>query len=263
MNVSRRHEIMRYALQSSVAIALWLATACAGSETIDIGEGRARPPGVVGASLVDYAGDWVGYAEAFTWSDGSDRVRIALDANGVGTLRIGEAPDLPPPDPMRGYPPESEHPNNMGHAAPPIVPGFEYQVHAARVESQRIRFAVATGEVYSEWCAMQTTTHRWFGSDPPQYSCMSDWSWSGSFTAPAVCTAFNGADPEDSESVPQVVNCGVTQTCSSRCVCNDTSCIGIVLDDVRVDAAIREDGEALEGTFVLDESRIIVRLMRM
>ena len=253
---------MRSTLQSSLAAVLWLAPAC-GQDAVDIGEGREPPPGLIGASLTDYAGTWVGYAEAYDWADGTDRVRISLDANGVGTLRVGDAPDLPPPDPARGYPPGSANPNNMGHAAPPIVPGFAYQVHAARVESQRIRFAVATGELYTPWCALQTTTHPWFGPDPVEYSCNSNWSWMGTGTAPAVCKAFNGNDPDGDPSKAEVVDCGVTQTCSARCLCNASGCIAIAFDDVLMDATIREQGEALEGTLLLGEARITVRMTRM
>lgn len=254
---------MRDALCSSLLIALSLMAACAGADNVDIGEGRQTPPGLVGASLTDYAGDWVGYAEAYNWDDGSDRVRVSLDGNGVGTLRVGDAPNLPRPDPAHAWPPGSDDPRSMGHTASPLVPGFAYQVHAATVESQRIRFAVATGELYHEWCAKQTTVYPWVpSSDPPMYSCVTNWSWRGSFTEPPVCTAFNGADP-DGGSEPKVVDCGLAQTCSVSCLCDANHCAAIELDDIRMDAALREGDDALEGTLVVGETRIIVRMTRM
>ena len=97
---------------AALALVLTLAAGCTASTKVDIGEGTAPPPGLLGASLIDYAGTWDGYAEAFTWNDGSDRIRIMLDANGVGTIRLGNAPDFPPPDPDRAYPAirENVHP---------------------------------------------------------------------------------------------------------------------------------------------------------
>jgi hypothetical protein len=59
---------------------------CSSSHKVDIGEGH-EPTAVSGESLSDYAGVWDGYAEAFTWDDGTDHIRITLDSAGTGTLQ--------------------------------------------------------------------------------------------------------------------------------------------------------------------------------
>lgn len=43
--------------------------------------------------MSDYAGVWDGYAEAFTRNDGTDRIRITLDSQGMGTLNDGDPSD--------------------------------------------------------------------------------------------------------------------------------------------------------------------------
>ncbi|HEY4392953.1 MAG TPA: hypothetical protein VGP64_02775, partial [Polyangia bacterium] len=76
--------------------------ACSGNTPVNIGN-----TSMIGAQLSDYAASWDGFAETYTFSpDGSDRVRLTLDASGQGTLEIGDAALLPPPtDPNVGYPP--------------------------------------------------------------------------------------------------------------------------------------------------------------
>src|SRR5262245_13244546 len=120
---------------------------CASSSSgrVDIGDGHG-PAMALGASLTDYAGVWDGYAEAFMWNDGTDRVRITLDAAGAGTLEVGSSPALPAPDPAHGYPPgENDLYTNVTQAnVPVLIAGFGYPVRGARVESNRIRLSTAT-----------------------------------------------------------------------------------------------------------------------
>jgi hypothetical protein len=265
MNVAaRRFQVMRNTLECSVAVAICLASACTAAAPVDIGEGREPPPGLLGASLSDYAGHWDGYAEAYNWNDGSDRVRITLDANGAGTLRVGDLADLPPPNPARAYPPGSDTQYSMGSTAPPLAPGFSYSVRAALVDSQRIRFSTATSEPYREWCAMQPIYRDLeSGPEPARYSCVTGFSWGvPDPNAPPVCTAFNGTDPTNPANA-KLVDCGQGETCASHCLCNETTCIAWGDLDVRMDAAFREQGESLEGTLLINEARIIVRMTRM
>src|SRR5450432_936374 len=78
------------------------SAACSGGGAVNIGN-----TAVIGSQLSDYAASWDGYAEAYTFMpDGSDRVRLTIDANGQGTLEVGNAALLPPPtDPNVGYRP--------------------------------------------------------------------------------------------------------------------------------------------------------------
>ena len=80
---------------------LWLLplafapAACSDGNPVDLGHREAQ--------LADYAASWNGYAEAYTFPEGSsDRVRITLDATGVGTIEVGDAPLDPSTDRSRG-----------------------------------------------------------------------------------------------------------------------------------------------------------------
>src|SRR4051812_1872769 len=59
------------------------------SGSVDVGRN-------VGSQLADYAASWDGYAEAYVFDDGSDHVRIPLDAAGQGTLVVGDQAPPPP-----------------------------------------------------------------------------------------------------------------------------------------------------------------------
>src|SRR4051812_34615530 len=95
-----RNVLLLVALASPFACSS--ATSRTSEEPIDIAKGR------IGERLEDYAAHWEGYAEANSFADGSDKVRITLDASGDGTLEIGDSAPMPPAtDPSVGYPPSS------------------------------------------------------------------------------------------------------------------------------------------------------------
>ena len=75
----------------------------------------------VGSQLSDYAATWDGYAEATTFSDGSDHVRLTIDASGQGSLVVGDSAPLPAPtDPTVGYPPGAGNEFQTGSINPPF-----------------------------------------------------------------------------------------------------------------------------------------------
>jgi hypothetical protein len=122
--------------------------ACSNESTVDIG-------GNTGSKLSDYAASWDGYAEAFQFESGSDRIRIVLDANGQGTLEVGDGPMLPPPDPDVGWPPGVTLDGLVQNQAVLKV-GFRYPIQQARVEANRIQLTVTPAELYRPWCQAQT-----------------------------------------------------------------------------------------------------------
>jgi hypothetical protein len=137
--------------------------ACSGSDDkVDIGD---RNVAEIGSKLTDYAGAWDGYAEAYEFPSGSDRVRITLDGNGNGSVEFGDVPPLVmSTDPQIGFPPidwETELLSISGLAqdagAMPFREGFEYTVADSTLEERRFRFGVEMGEIIAPWCAMQTS----------------------------------------------------------------------------------------------------------
>src|SRR4051812_42637128 len=76
--------------------------ACASNKPVDLGDDKT---GTTAQGLAAYEGAWDGYVEAYKFPSGSDRVRITLDAEGQGTIEVGDAPAIPPfTDPNVGYP---------------------------------------------------------------------------------------------------------------------------------------------------------------
>ncbi|HEX6764717.1 MAG TPA: hypothetical protein VF103_04550 [Polyangiaceae bacterium] len=120
--------------------------ACSGGDHVDIGDDKIEK---TGEKLSDYTASWEGYAEAYAFDAGSDAIRLVLDENGEGTLEVGGAAPLPPPDPDIGYPPAS----SGGPFEPPVpegglTSGFSYTVLGAVVENRRLRIGLNPQELY-------------------------------------------------------------------------------------------------------------------
>ncbi len=132
--------------------------ACSDGEPVDIGQD--------GSGVSDFAGSWDGYAEAYTFNKyyRSDRVRVTLDANGEGTLEVGDAPLLPGPlDPVEaGY--------NRFQDAKDFIPGFRYPLEDVDVVVGRLRFGVDPWALYASWCTTQPSYEN--SASPSGYACM-------------------------------------------------------------------------------------------
>jgi hypothetical protein len=240
--------IRRTALARPLLFPLMASLAACAGEPVDLGEDRA-----IGSALSDYAGSWSGYAEAFEFSDETDAVRLMLGSDGTGELWLGEADPLPAPDPDRGYPPGP--PRTLKEIVPHgAVAGFPYPIADGVVEDNRLRMHSSSGELYREWCDLQTP-HLVTNAAPPFYACL---PFSGFGTnRDDQCT--NGPNLED------VIDCGLTE-CLSSCECSEDDCAvspNVLTQDMRIDATLEGDGDAFVGTLVLGSERITVRLTRM
>jgi hypothetical protein len=214
----------------SVLIPLAGVQACAQNGKVDLGTS------VTGASLADYVDAWDGYTEAQQFVLGSDRIRVRISGDGQGTLTLGESQTYPPAtDPNVGYPPDADQ---MGVIIKQTMfrPGMEYPLHGVKVESKRIRFTVSTNDFYKGWCELQTPVAT---NDPNVYSCgPGGYSSDGA----GMCVATDTGAP---------INCAKASLCSGPrvCACTATSCTSNTDYFVQFDAALREEGSQLEGTF--------------
>lgn len=226
-------------------IALLGVAGCSSDPDVDIGDGRT------GQRLTDYAAVWEGYAEGYDFSDGSDRVRIALDENGDGTLEVGDSAALVT-DPDRA----------PRGARAGLVPGFAYAVRVANVESSRLRLRVDSKEVLSGWCSVQTSHAT---ATPDIWTCM---PWGATGTSAEGCNVT----PEDT-NVKVPYDCDAIQICQlgpELCGCTESGCAIPAFDEAGpvqfgVDAALGDSGDTLEGTLLLGEliaERPIIRLTR-
>jgi hypothetical protein len=237
----------------------WLpgVPACSSGKPVDLGENR---PQETGEFLSDYAATWDGYAEAYTFPSGSDRVRMNLDAQGHGTLVLGDA--TPPPPATDG---NAEYPPGVNELlvddpAYEMYEGVPFTVQQAEVQDQRIQFGMDPLELYKSWCALQTPVLDTTSSpDAPYYSCVPH----GTLTYyQGVCTVEN----PDGTSAP--LNCAKMDLCGAKnvCECTAAGCTAGVTDSLdaapgRFDAALENGGARLVGTLTFPQ-RITVRLTR-
>ena len=253
---------MRHATMTILGGLTLAAAACADRDgTIDIGKSA-------GSSLVDFAASWDGYAEAYVFSDGSDRVQLVLDSEGRGTVQVGARALLPPPsDPSMGYPPGPwNFEDNNGLVR--LQPGFRYPIYRARVEAQRIRLDADSHDIWREWCATQTPIGI---NSAGEHTCVPD----------LIDPHGQGCQYQDSGTgaVVQVdclraVLCQTEPPCPSCteatypvCRCSATSCaIRSVTEryPVQIDGALDDTGRQLVGTMAIDDlqERVTIRLTR-
>jgi hypothetical protein len=245
---------------------LLVVGACSTQDSVDIGHS--------GASLVDFAAHWDGYAEAFQFDHTtSDRVRITLDAGGEGTFQVGDLPPYPPPtDFSKGYPATDretfETGFGSGHAR--IRPGFQYPIHDGRIQDGRLRFSVDVSDPFDAWCKGQTPIlFTDPASTPPldQYFCVSKAATISPGPPPENCVQSDGQaeSPLDCLKYRLCVDPGI-------CACTAGGCAAahrqMLLDEL--DASLDTPRTSMTGTFVLNDDtsdtgvppRLTVKLTR-
>lgn len=222
-----------------------LATACSSDSKVDIGDGSTSQ------GLSAYADSWDGYAEAYQFEDGSDRVRITLDSNGEGHVRLGDTPLLGAPAP--------------GDPAPawdaPAGTDFAYAIDA-RLEDERLRFDIDVAQRYAAWCELQTPVP--FSAEHP-----------GVFACSREIGVNVGADGGCSLiDTHETVDCSSHYACQDWCACTAESCTAALggpqpdptgpqaSPDFIFDGALSADGDELTGTLLFFGDNIPVRLKR-
>lgn len=249
---------MSWGSKLGAILAVLGSAGCSSDPTVDIGDGKQ------GEALSDYADVWDGYAEAFQFADGSDRVRITLDAQGNGFLEVGETAAAPP-DPTPGGPPPS-------FKGSELIAGFAYPIAGAGVEQKRLRLQVQHYSRFDAWCQEQPAVLFDPNQSPDVYSCF------------PYTSGLEGLDTEGENCLvtgtSQVVPCQLQPACTHMCECTASGCqggpatAGLALPSpfsfgpAQLDAALADGGETLTGTLVSDSRegvltpRITIRLER-
>ena len=243
-----------------------LAGCSGGGGNVNIGD--TSP---VGAKLSDYAATWDGYAQAYHfWPNGSDRVRLTIDAQGHGALRVGAGDLLAAPSD-----PDQFTPANIAELPQwsDLVEGGLYPTHAPEVQAGRIQFGVNPWDLEAAWCALQTPYPVVNGginiADGGQvqehydYTCL-----------PGYSAASDGSDCSYADEAGQThpVSCAKLWLCQgiTACACTATGCAGRDLSYAtsanqypdEFDAALDRTGRTLTGTLNLDGNRVTVVMQR-
>lgn len=220
--------------------------ACAEDKTVDLGNDRII---TIGAALSDYAGSWEGYAEAYTFSDGSETVRFDVDDSGQGTLRVGDAPAISLP---------ADISRDVAHRyLSPLSPGFVHPFSGARVDGNRVRATFAVADMFDAACAAITPKHTVAG---PLCAAV------GPQLVPIDQKADGNPCVVNSSSSMEEYRCPEA-LCFDVCSCTEAACqagknASNSNPDVTIDGALADDGNTFAGTLAFDYKRIAVRLTR-
>jgi len=226
-----------------------LALCACADKPVDIGEPNAK---VAAAGLAAYAGSWDGYVEAHTWEDGTDRVRLTIDAQGNGTMRLGERELIPPAtDPAALYPPQvSPTPSGTGPVSGPFA-GFAYPLHNVNLEAERLRLNVSDADLFASYCALQTPC---LDEVNGGYVCVPNRAMVGGKDANgnAQCFILDRAPVvgEDLALVPKTkFSCEQVGMCAGGCRCTAAGCTGgSSSTPLDLDGALEDNQQKLTGS---------------
>ena len=248
-------------LLAIVPLSVSLSACSSDNQKVDLGDDGK--PGATAQGLAAYQGTWDGYAEAYHFDQGSDRVRVTLDSAGNGTIRLGDAPEFAPfSDPSIGYPAEvsftAMNYSSFDYRQP--HEGFAYPVLNAGVESGRLHFAFWDTDIVKTWCEAQTSYPDAAIVEAGHYTCNPA---GGSFGSDKNgCTNNDGA----------AADCGFSWTCFAGCRCTAAACSSDRTEGPGFDLKSALDGvlenDTLVGTLVLPgddgthPARITIRLTR-
>jgi hypothetical protein len=240
----------RIRIQTPFVVALCAAALGCASDPVNIGDGQQK---VDKSELASYAATWDGYVEAHTFQSGSDRVRVTLDEAGEGWLQVGEGDPLPlPTDPNVAWPPTAD--GSGGWLGSTLQESVRYTLADVRIESERIRFAIATLSAFAPFCELQTPMEQ--EGTPVEYGCTADNTYVTLSDDTCQALLVPGGEWEN-------VDCDWVQICIEACSCNASSCTIRSGHDVPLDAALDDTGDELVGTIILPNDGVGPRTIRL
>ncbi len=212
----------------------------AGSDDADHG-----PP----ASAV--VGTWLGAFDGLNVQSGSDRMLLEIaavmpDGQITGTVQFGNEGTLPPAtNPDVGYPEGAG--DAIGARSFPVEQ-FVYELSGSFDDgTERLVVSVQQFDVWSGWCAMQTS----YPTSPDSYGCIPNCGTAGSRGGCAI--------PDDCEYIPGPIDCGKMNLCdfASPCACDVNGCTSATGGAVELD--LRVDADELSGAIDGQATALLTR----
>ncbi len=183
-----------------------------------------------------WVGTWVGYLESYTAGD--DQIQVVISEEPTeAVLVFGDRPPPPPPTSGKsGYP--SDFP--ITSYALPLAPygGFRYSLRAVELDADRVRFSLASNELWRAWCPLQES---FAGGGVSGCGCLPNWVI---HAGPGSCAV---EEPTTKQLVP--VFCAQVGLCMWQvCECSVSGCRADEIEDVRFDLSAQ--GDELQGGMV-------------
>lgn len=225
---------------------------------VDIGEKDTQGEQTGTSALV---GTWDGYVEAYTFEDGSDRVRLTVDSQGKGTIRFGNRELIPPPtDPKANYPAFTT--NNYWILENPhrLWSGYEYALQNNLIDAERIRFDIGELQPFESYCALQTPVKVSSDVSSSDYACIGESiAWDGKCY---VCPPDSGCSYDLTPDME--VPCEQQNACAGVrfCTCYASRCTAAASQGLPVDATLDDTHRNLTGTLIYDSQRLTIHLKR-
>lgn len=260
---------------------LTMATAGSGCSQGPVNIGDQTPTTQLKTGLAAYAASWDGYIEAYSFADGSDRVRVTVNEDGTGSIRFGNEDLLPQPtDPNAKFPPDLPMCEDCylysANAIPDVYGGFLFSLNDVHVATERLQGTSTNKEVFEAWCKLQTS-HQLVYSDSSgniQYNCSacngnspaSDMNPSDFCMEFSSCPYYTDAVQSDAgiTSVPSLCerellcngsNGTVIAAVDQTCFCDANGCdIDRQTQNITLDAVLDDSQQTLTGTLALPKA---------
>jgi hypothetical protein len=248
------------------------AFGCSNGGTLNIGNTGDQVP-----QLADYVGSWDGHAEAWSFgADGSDRVRVTIDASGTGTMQLGDTTLPAATDPDIVYPPGAI--GGPCAATGCLWEGFPYPTHLTRVEAGRLQFGIDQLDIFSGWCALQTPVQLYNSPpgggaltiEPGVYSCAPNEVTTSTINLPDGGMECTFVGPDGSV---QTVDCTKQILCLGYqpCTCDQSGCVSQssvngATDPAQYpypwDSGLDAQPGSMTATLVISREQVMVHLTR-
>ena len=218
-------------LTTRIARLLFLAMVAAPLGCSDGGQVNIGNTDTLGGKLSDYAATWDGYTQLSTFSDGSDRVRLTIDAEGHGRCRSATARRCPP-RPMR---------TSGIRPAPETCSWRGSSIHRTRDSPIRFTGRVSRAVGFQLGDRLQRRLRGLVRIQTPVSTGTDADTGAETFGCSPPFTMIEHANPSSASCVvtkpdgtTQVADCGWLTLCSfpaTTCTCTATACTAALVPD--------------------------------